>query len=69
MFPTNEVAQTAAVMTALASSQGMTDAATIAATFRQGRRIEPKVAAVLDALNRMGFVVLLDRGWSFRTRH
>ena len=67
-FPADEVAQSAAVMAALAASQGAIDAATLAASFRQGRRIEAKIAAVLGALARMGFATTSDGGRSFALR-
>jgi hypothetical protein len=67
-FPTDDAAQTAAVMAALASASVPLDAAALAARFRQGRRIAPKVAAVLGALQRMGFVSSTDAGrtWALR---
>jgi hypothetical protein len=67
-FPTEDMAQTAAVMSALAAEPGALDAAAIAATFRQGKRIEAKVQSVLVALNRMGFVSSADGGKSFLFR-
>ena len=50
------MAQTAAVMAALANASAPLDAAALAARFRQGRRVEPKIASVLGALLRMGFM-------------
>jgi hypothetical protein len=44
------------------------DAAAIAAMFRQGRRIEPKVAAVLASLHRLGHIWTCDGGRSFSVR-
>jgi hypothetical protein len=41
------------------------DSAIIAAGFRQGRRIEPKVTAVLVTLTRMGLLSSPDGGMSF----
>lgn len=67
-FPSEEVAQTAAVMSALASASGPLNADVIAACFTQGRRIAPKVAAVLAALARMGFVDSRDGGKTFELR-
>lgn len=67
-FPTDEVAQTAAVMSALATAAGPVGADAVATSFRQGRRIAPKVAAVLAALARMGFVDSVDGGRSFILR-
>ena len=62
MFPSGEVEQTAAVMAALASASCPLDALALAATFRQGRRVAPKIAAVLAALTRMGFAAVADDG-------
>jgi len=67
-FPADDMAQTAAVMAALAGGAGPLDASAIAATFRQGKRIEAKVQAVLVALGRMGFIATLDGGKSFLLR-
>jgi hypothetical protein len=67
-FPTDDIAQTAAVMSVLATAAGPLDAAAIASTFKQGRRIAPKVGAVLAALSRMGFVGSADGGRTFQLR-
>jgi hypothetical protein len=67
-FPTADVAQTAAVMAALAASATPVASGAIASTFRQGRRIEAKVRSVLSALSRMGFVATNDGGESFFIR-
>ena len=67
-LPADDTGQTAAVMAALAAAKGPLDPATLAATFRQGRRVEPKVAAVLMALARMGYVASPDRGRTFALR-
>ena len=40
----------------------------VAVYFKQGRRISPKVEAVLAALARMGFVDSIDGGRSFILR-
>lgn len=68
LFPTVDFAQTAAVMSCLANAAGTLDAAGIAATFKQGRRIVAKVEAVVAALARMGFIATADGGvtWSLR---
>ena len=55
-FPSDDFAQTAAVMSALALATEPLNAATIAATFKQGRKVAPKVDAVLAALARTGYV-------------
>ena len=68
LFPTTDAAQTAAVMAALAAAPAPVDPAALAASFRQGRRVEPKVAAVLRALARMGYVAALDGGRTYRLR-
>lgn len=67
-FPASDMAQTAAVMAALAKAPAALDAAALAASFRQGRRVEAKIAAVLGALARMGFVATPDGGRTFLLR-
>jgi hypothetical protein len=67
-FPTDETAQTAAVMAALASAPAPLDAASLAARFRQGRRVVPKVGSVLGSLQRMGFVHSADAGRTWLLR-
>jgi hypothetical protein len=67
-FPTDEMAQTAAVMAALAEQSAPIDAASLAARFRQGRRAATKITSVLGALQRMGFVTTADAGRSFSLR-
>lgn len=67
LFPTDEVERTAAVMAVLASASGALDAATIAAMFRQGRRIEPQVQATLASFVRMARASSPDgRSFMFR---
>lgn len=70
VFPKNEVEQTAAVFAALLDATAPVSAGDIAATFRQGRKIEKSVAAILRALARVGhatageggtYVLKLDR--------
>jgi hypothetical protein len=67
-FPADDMAQTAAVMAALASAAQPLDAGDLAGSFRRGRRITDKVRSVLGALQRMGFVATQDEGqtWSLR---
>jgi hypothetical protein len=65
LFPTDDMAQTAAVMAALANASAPLDAAALAARFRQGRRVGPKIASVLGALLRMGFVTSADAGQTY----
>ena len=67
-FPPDDIAQTAAVMSALAAASSPLDAAAVATRFKQGRRIAPKVAAVLAALARMGFIDSADSGRTFILR-
>jgi hypothetical protein len=66
-FPTDDVAQTAAVMAVLAAATIPQDAISIASSFKQGRRSLPKVEAVLAALTRVGLVGTPD-GQSFTFR-
>jgi hypothetical protein len=66
-LPADDMGQTAAVMAALAAAGGPLDATALAASYRQGRRVEAKVAAVLMALARMGFVASAD-GRTFALR-
>jgi hypothetical protein len=67
-FPTDDMGQTAAVMSALGGSLVALDAARIAAGFRQGKRIKAKVRVVLLALARMGFIATANGGNSFLLR-
>jgi hypothetical protein len=67
-FPTEDVMQTAAVMAALASASGPVDADAIARSFKQGRKVSHKIAAVLAALSRVGYVTTTDGGRTFRLR-
>jgi hypothetical protein len=64
-FPADEVAQTAAVMAALAEASKAMDARSVSATFKQGQKVEAKVAAVLASLARMGFVGVSQTGKEF----
>ena len=67
LFPADDLAQTASVMAALAETPAGLDAATLASRFRQGRRAEDKIRAVLTALHRMGFVISDDNQlWRLR---
>jgi SAM-dependent methyltransferase len=67
-FPADDISQTAAVMAALAVMAGPVDGAALALGFRQGRKVAPKVSAVLAALVRMGFVASADGGRTFALR-
>jgi len=68
-FPSNDVAQTAAVMAVLADSLGPMGPAEVAASFRQGKKIEPKVDAVMMALARMAYIAPANGGERFTLRH
>ena len=65
-YPAEDAAQTAVVMAALMRASGALDAGSIATSSKQGRRVAPKVAAVLLSLYRMGLVATADGGGSFR---
>jgi hypothetical protein len=67
-FGSDEVTQTASVMAALASARGALDAGALATSFRQGKRIEPKVLSILGALVRMGYGSSTDGGRTFGMR-
>jgi hypothetical protein len=64
-FPRDALGQTAAVFDALRSGEALTPAA-IAARFRQGRRAEPRIAATLAALERLGHVAAGPSGYRLR---
>jgi hypothetical protein len=55
-FPAEEAQQTALIMFELAAAQIPLKPDALAQRFRQGRRVEPAVAATLDAILRMGFL-------------
>jgi hypothetical protein len=59
-FPSGAVEQTAAVFAALAGAGTAVDAATIASGFKQGKKVEKKVTAVLMSLARLGHVASND---------
>jgi hypothetical protein len=67
-FPTDNVAQTAAVMAASASSPAAIGAEALAAGFRQGRRALLQLNPVLASLVRMGFVATPDGGRTYIMR-
>jgi hypothetical protein len=67
-FPSDDFAQTAAVMAALASATTALDASAIAAGFKRGGRATLKVNSVLAALLRTGFVTTDDGGTTFSLR-
>jgi hypothetical protein len=68
MFPTDEREQTVSVFQVLLDATGPLDSASIAALFRQGKRIEPKVEAILSAMVRLGQLVTSDDGRAYRFR-
>ena len=55
-------------MAALAAASAPLGADALAAFFRQGRKIAPKISAVLSALARTGWVATADRGRTFVLR-
>lgn len=61
-FPASDLEQSFAVHDLLAASPAPLTAAAIAGHFRQGRRIEKQVAAVLVALERMGRIARTGGG-------
>jgi len=67
-FPASAIEQAAEVFAALAAARGPVDAATIASAYRQGRKAEPKIAAILAAAARIGEVASLDDGRLFAFR-
>ena len=66
-YPNEDAAQIIAVMAALAQAPGMLDASTLAANFRQGKKVAGKIAAVLAAIARTGHASTSD-GRNFRLR-
>jgi hypothetical protein len=59
-FPTDELARTAAVMSTLAGATEAMDAARIAVTFQQGRRVEGQIKSTFASLVRMGYASTRD---------
>ncbi|HEX8485856.1 DNA methyltransferase [Sphingomonas sp.] len=64
-FPRDGVGQTAAVFDALRGG-GTLSAAAIASFYAQGRRAEPRIAATLAALARLGHVAIETDGFRLR---
>lgn len=64
-FPRDAIGQTAFVLAALRGG-GEMDAASIASGFAQGRRIERRVQATLEALVRLGHVSVERSGYRLR---
>jgi hypothetical protein len=67
-FPTSAIEQAAEVFAALAAARGPVDAASIASSYKQGKKAEPKIAAILAAAYRIGEVATMDNGRSFQFR-
>jgi hypothetical protein len=68
LFPKDPLEQTFAVTAALAGCGGPVDAATLAATFRQGQKVKDRIAAILLAGLRTGALASPDRGLTFALR-
>ena len=64
-FPRDAIGQTAAVFHALRTGDAL-NASAIAARFAQGRRAEPRIAATLAALERLGHVARDAAGFRLR---
>ncbi|GAA4780918.1 hypothetical protein GCM10023219_31300 [Stakelama sediminis] len=64
-FPRDAIGQTAAVIADLRGGEALT-AEAIARRYSQGRKVEKRVAATLDALVRLGHVVHDDDGYRLR---
>jgi hypothetical protein len=66
-FPTDAVAQTAAVFSALSAARGPITVGDLAAGFRRSKNLEKNIRAVLDSLARLGHLNTRD-GKSFEIR-
>lgn len=64
-FPSDDIDQTAAVMAALAAAEGPVSPIVLATRFRQGKKVEKKVEAVLASLARMGVIASAKAGRAF----
>lgn len=64
-FPRDAIGQTAAVLAELRRG-GVLDAGGIARRYAQGRRVERRIAATLDALTRLGHVSTESGGYRLR---
>lgn len=67
-FPSDPVEQVAAVMAALAASEGQISAVVLSQSFKQGRKVEARMAATLSSLARTGFIASAARGAAFSLR-
>ena len=54
LFPSSDVERAAEVYAALAAARGPLDASAIAATFRQGARVQGAIARILNTWARVG---------------
>jgi hypothetical protein len=63
-FPSGDIAQTAAVMAALAAASGPLDSRTLAAQFK-GRKVADNVAEILASLVRTGYVATANNGATY----
>lgn len=68
VFPAEAVGRVAAVLAALAGASAPVDAGTIAARFRQGRKVEREIRDILISLARVGEISAIDGGHSFARR-
>lgn len=58
--PKGDLAQTAAIVLALAAATTALSAEAIAAGFKQGRKVAPRIQSTLNALARMGHLATSD---------
>ena len=66
LFPRDAIGQTAAVIADLRHGGSACTAATIAARYSQGRKVERRIAATLEALERLGHVAREGEGFALR---
>jgi hypothetical protein len=67
-FPQDPVAQTAAIMSALAAASEPLGPSELAQGFKQGRKSEARIKAALASLARTGFIAVHDGGRCFSLR-
>jgi hypothetical protein len=67
-FPKEAVAQTAAVMAALADASAPVSAGDLAQGFKQGGKAKARIEATLASLARTGFIAVYDGGRKFSLR-
>jgi hypothetical protein len=63
LFPEGTVEQTATVFAVLSATEAPLNSSAIAAKFKQGKKIEKKVSAVLAALARLGYAINKPEGY------